>query len=294
VMRVEGIVVPLITPLTRAGVNEEALVALIESLLRAGVHGLFVGGTTSEGPLLTIEERRTALRAARRAAGGRVPVLAAVGAVSTDETLRLCGWAADDGADGLVALTPYFFAFSQGELRAHLEAVLRHSPVPVALYDIPQRTGNRLAPETVAALMPDERLVSIKDSSGNMGHFLRLLRVARPDVTVLMGDDALILPAMAAGAHGAVSGLANVCPEIFVRLYRAIGDGDWPLARRLQAQVIEGQDAILAESSIPASLKAVLVAQGIAAGEPKPPMAPLLPEARERVVQALRRAGLLP
>lgn len=220
-------------------------------------------------------------------------MLAGVGAVSTDETRKLCDWAVEDGADGVVVMTPYFFAFSQTELQAHLEAILDHSALPVALYDIPQRTTNRLATETVAALMSHERLVSIKDSSGNMGHFLRLLRVARPDVTVLMGDDALILPAMAAGAHGAVSGLANVCPEVFVRLYAAIRGEDWPLARRLQAQVIAGQDAIMAESSIPASLKAVLAARGIAVGDPKPPMAPLSADARERVVRALREAGLL-
>jgi len=292
-MRLEGIVVPLITPLTERGVNEDAIAILVGTLLRAGVHGLFVGGTTGEGPLLSIEERRAALRATRRAAGARVPLVAAVGAISTDETRKLCDCAAEDGADGVVVMPPSFFAFNQSELRSHLEAILDYSALPVALYDIPARTGNRLTIETVAALMPHTRLVSIKDSSGNMGHFLRLLRVARPDVTVLMGDDALILPSITAGAHGAVSGLANVCPEVLVNLYGAIRDGNLAVARRLQMQVITGQDAILAESSIPASLKAALAARGLSAGDPKPPMAPLSPEARQRLVAALRRAGLL-
>lgn len=292
-MRLEGIVVALITPLTGHGVDEDTMAALVDWLVRSGVHGLFVGGTTGEGPSLNTTERRAALRAARQGAGGRVPVAAGVGAISTDETRRLCDWAADDGADAVVVMTPYFYVFRQSDLRVHLETILRHSPLPVALYDIPQRTGNPLAVETVGALMQHERVISIKDSSGDMGHFLRLLRVARPDVTVLIGDDALILPAMAAGGHGVVSGLANVCPEVFIRLHAAIRNGDWPRARALQHQVIEGQDAILAEGSIPASLKAALAARGFAAGDPKPPMVALDPQARDRVIRALESVALL-
>ncbi|HYM91570.1 MAG TPA: 4-hydroxy-tetrahydrodipicolinate synthase [bacterium] len=293
-MRLAGIVVPVVTPLREHGVDEDATARLVDSLIRAGIHGLFVAGTTGEGPLLNVEERRTLLRAVRRETKGRVPVLAGIGAASTEETRRLSQWAADDGADVVVAMTPYFFAFRQSELQAHLEAVIRSSKLPVALYEIPQRTGNRLAVETVRGLMHHERLISVKDSSGDMGHFLRLLQTVRTDVTVLIGDDALILPAMAAGAAGAVSGLANVCPSVLVGLYNAMSSGNLSLARQLQRQVITGQDALSVESSIPAALKAALAAQGIAVGDPKPPLAPLSAEATERFCRALTKAGLLP
>jgi len=242
---------------------------------------------------LSPEERRTLLRAVRREAAGRIPVLAGVAAVSTDQARMFVEWAAEDGADVVVVMTPYFYHYEQSELRTHLETILEGSPLPVALYEIPSRTGNRLRIETVRALMPHERLVAFKDSSGDMGYFLRLLQVARQGVPVLMGDDALVLPAMAAGAAGGVCGLANVCPAVTVNLYNAIRAGNLSLAQRLQQQVIVGQNAILATSSIPAALKAALIARGIRAGIPKPPLVPLSAEASEQCCAALRAAGLL-
>jgi dihydrodipicolinate synthase/N-acetylneuraminate lyase len=292
-MRLEGIVVPIVTPYRETGIDEEAAAELAEGLIRGGIHGLFVGGTTGEGPLLSVDERRALLRVVRRQAAGRVPVLAAVAAVSTDQGRALTAWAAEDGADIAVAMTPHFYHYQQAELRSYLETLLRESALPVVLYEIPERTGNRLSIDTVRALMSHERLVGFKDSSGDMGYFLRLLGVARPDVPVLMGDDALILPAVASGAAGGVCGLGNIGPEIMVNLYRAARAGDLPLGQRLQQQVIAAQDAIHAPSSIPAALKAGLIAKGIRAGVPKPPLAPLSGPEADRCCAALRAAGFL-
>jgi len=292
-MRLEGIVVPIVTPINSTGIDEEAAAELTEGLIRSGIHGIFVGGTTGEGPLLSVDERRALLRVVRRQAAGRVPVLASIAAVSIDQGRSLSVMAAEDGADIAVMMTPHFYHYEQSELRTYLETLLRESALPVALYELPARTGNRLSIATVRALMAQPRLVAFKDSSGDMGYFLRLLKAARPDVPVLMGDDALILPAMAAGAAGGVCGLANVCPEVMVDLYRAMRSGDLALAQRLQQQVIAGQDAILAATSIPAALKAALIAKGIRAGIPKSPLAPLSPDAANQCCAALRAAGLL-
>ncbi len=208
-MRLEGIVVPIVTPISSTGIDEEAAAELTEGLIRGGIHGLFVGGTTGEGPLLSVDERRALLRVVRRQAAGRVPVLASIAAISIDQGRTLSAMAAEDGADIAVIMTPHFYHYEQSELRTYFETLLRESALPVALYELPARTGNRLSIATVRVLTAHPRLVAFKDSSGDMGYFLRLLKAVRPDVPVLMGDDALILPAMAAGAAGGVCGLGQ-------------------------------------------------------------------------------------
>ena len=290
-MHVQGVVVPLVTPWGKHGIDKAACEALVKFLAGAGVKGLFVAGTTGEGPLLSNRERKDVLDAVRSASGTDITVLFGVGAPSTAESLELCDMAAEGGADGVVAMPPYFYGVSQEEIVGHLEAIAAHSKVPVVLYDIPQRTGNRMSLDTIGQLMKHESIVCIKDSSGDMVHFQRMLAVVRPDVTVLMGDDALIFPAVAAGGHGAVSGLANVIPEAIVSLYDRSSRGDLVGARLLQQRIIKAQRAILSEISIIASLKALLRARGIDVGVPKPPLDAVPSEGSRRLVDAFHEAG---
>lgn len=290
-MRVQGVVVPLVTPWRDQGIDKGASKALVEFLTGAGVNGLFVSGTTGEGPLLSDDERKNLLATVRSVTGFETVVLFGVGAPSTAECLELCDLAADEGADCVVAMPPYFYGVTQEEIVVHLATIAQHSKVPVVLYDIPQRTGNRMSLDTVSRLMEYESIVCIKDSSADMAHFQRVLATVRPDVTVLMGDDALIFPAVAAGGHGAVSGLANVIPEGIVALYDASVKGDIQGARVLQQKVIEAQKAIMSEVSIIASLKAALCERGIDVGDPKPPLFAVSTEGRKRLVDAFDKAG---
>lgn len=290
-MRVQGVIVPLVTPLGGQGIDKRASEVLVRFLVGAGVNGLFVSGTTGEGPLLSAEERKHLLAAVRHAAGADTTVLFGVGAPSTAECLELCDLAADGGADGVVAMPPYFYGVTQAEIVEHLSAIAGHSKLPVVLYDIPQRTGNRMSLDTLARLMEHENIVCIKDSSADMGHFQRVLARVRSDVTVLMGDDALILPAVAAGGHGAVSGLANVIPEAVVGLYDSSARGDLSGAQTLQQKIIKAQTAIMSEVSIIAALKAVLCERGINVGDPKPPLFGVSAEGRKRLCDAFTHAG---
>ena len=291
-MRLEGIVVPVITPYVEGRIDQDSTVKLVEYLLHARVHGLFVASTTGEGLFLDDVERRELMRIVKRIAKGKVPILFSVAAVSTAESCRLSDLGEEEGADAVVITPPYYYRFTQEEILAHLSSVTNHGDLPVVLYNIPQRTGNQLDIKTIAALMKDHRVVCIKDSSGDIAYLQKVLSVVRPDVSVLVGDDALILPAIIAGAHGAVSGLANIIPNLMVDLYQAAQQGNIASARALQQQVIKAQSAILTESSMVAALKAASAIRGLPVGDPITPSAPLAEEARQRLAQSLKLAGV--
>ena len=165
---VKGIIPPVVTPMKEDGtVNEQELKNQIRRQIQAGVHGIFTSGTNGEGYILTREEKEQVLELAVEEAGGRVPVYAGTGCISTRETIQQSRRARDIGADVLSVITPFFASASQEELYGHYKAVAEAVPeMPVILYNIPARAGNFLAPATVERLGHMDNIIGIKDSSG--------------------------------------------------------------------------------------------------------------------------------
>jgi 4-hydroxy-tetrahydrodipicolinate synthase len=224
------VVVALLTPFDAdGGIDERALAAHVERLVDAGVDALMPCGTTGEGPLLAEEEVVRAVAATVAAADGRVPVLAHVGRTDTSSTLLLLARARELGVDGISAVVPYYFAYSDDELLAHYRALLGAAgDTAVYAYTIPERTGNELAPDVVRTL-GREGLRGVKDSTKSFERHLEYLECG---VDVLIGTDAFVRDAFDAGAAGCVSALANVRPDLLV----ALRDGADPEAA--QAEVL--------------------------------------------------------
>ena len=168
---------------------------------------------------------------------GRVPVFAGTGCVTTAETVRLSRAAAGIGADAVSLVTPYFASVSQDELCTHYRAVADAVPVPIVLYNIPKRTGIPIDPATVERLSGVDGIIGIKDSSGDFETTLAYLERTPDGFLVFAGTDSLILPTLLAGGAGAVSGLANVIPEVMVRIYDLWKHGDLDDARAAQESV---------------------------------------------------------
>ena len=196
---IKGIIPPVITPMNNdpeQTVNHQALREQVERLLAGGVHGIFPMGTNGEAYALSFQEKEEILATVIDQVKGRVPVYAGTGCITTAETIRLSKRAEELGADALSIITPSFALASQKELYDHYTAVAKAVNLPIILYNIPARTGNKLLPETVQALCRDvENIVGAKDSSGdieNLKAYIRLTRELDKEVAILAGNDGAI------------------------------------------------------------------------------------------------------
>ncbi|HEX9188029.1 MAG TPA: dihydrodipicolinate synthase family protein, partial [Vicinamibacteria bacterium] len=224
-----GIVPPLLTPLTgRDTLDEAGLERLVEHVVAGGVDGIFLLGTTGEGPSLGHRLKREVVSRACAQVRGRASVLVGVTDTAFVETVALARHAADAGADALVIAPPYYMPQGQPELREYLGHLLPELPLPLFLYNMPPLTKVPFEIETVRWAADQEGVAGMKDSSGDMAYFSRAVALARrrPDWSVLMGPEDLLGPSVLAGGKGGVPGGANLFPRLFVALYRAARDGD--------------------------------------------------------------------
>ncbi|GAA2287864.1 dihydrodipicolinate synthase family protein [Streptomyces kunmingensis] len=302
-----GVVPPLVTPLTPEGeVDVDSVRRLAGHLLDAGVHGLFLLGSSGEAAYLTDIQRRTALEAAVEAAAGRVPVLAGVIETTTARVLDRAKDAVKAGADALVATAPFYTRTHPAEIADHFRRLRAGADLPVFAYDIPAAVHTKLSRDTVLALAADGTLAGLKDSSGDEGSLRRLLpalRAAAPAFSVLTGAELTVDGALLAGVDGVVPGLGNVDAHGYVRLYEAARAGDWDTARREQdrlaalfAIVDAGDPARMGgSSSALGAFKAAVHLRGIIdCPATAAPQVPLGEAEFAHVRSRLGEAGLLP
>lgn len=239
-VEIKGIIPPIVTPMNEdESINEQELRNQVNRQIKGGVHGLFPFGTNGEGYILTEQEKEEVLSVVIDETKGRVPVYAGTGCISTKETVRQSQMAKALGADVLSIITPSFAAASQNELYEHYKTVAESVDMPIVLYNIPARTGNALAPATVAKLSKIENIVGAKDSSGNFDNMLQYIEQTRDsgDFAVLSGNDSLILWNLLAGGTGGIAGCANVFPEVMASIYNYFVAGDLENARKAQDSI---------------------------------------------------------
>lgn len=243
----QGIVPPMITPLRgRDELDAAGLERLIEHILAGGVSGLFILGTTGEGPSLGYRLRKDLIQRTCRQVGQRVPVLVGITDTAFAESVNVARWAADAGAHAVVAAPPYYLPEGQPELQEYLDHLLPEMPLPLFLYNMPALTKVSFELSTVRRAMDDPRIIGLKDSSGNMIYFHQaagLLR-HRPDWTLLIGPEEMLADAVFAGGHGGVNGGANAFPRLYVDLFHAAASGDLPRVRELHARVMRISDSL--------------------------------------------------
>lgn len=239
-VEIKGIIPPIITPMNEdESINEKELRNQVNRQIKGGVHGLFPFGTNGEGYILSEQEKEQVLEIVIDETKGRVPVYAGTGCISTKDTIRQSQMAKTLGADVLSIITPSFAAASQNELYDHYKAVADAVDMPIVLYNIPARTGNALAPATVAKLSKIENIVGAKDSSGNFDNMLQYIEQTRDsgDFSILSGNDSLILWNLLAGGTGGIAGCANVFPEVMASIYDYFIAGEIKKARKAQDSI---------------------------------------------------------
>jgi 4-hydroxy-tetrahydrodipicolinate synthase len=226
---VRGIIPPLVTPLLeRDQLDVAGLERLVEHVIGHGVHGVFILGTTGEAPSLSYRLREEVIRRTCDLVAQRVPVLVGITDTAFVESIRIAQIAGAAGAAAAVLTTPYYFPAGQTELTTYVEHLVDELDLPLMLYNMPRLTKVWYEPETLRRLADIDQIVGIKESSGDMDYFCKLisLRRDRPDWSVMMGPESLLLDALQAGADGGVCGGANLFPQWFVSCYEASRAGD--------------------------------------------------------------------
>jgi 4-hydroxy-tetrahydrodipicolinate synthase len=237
-----GIIPPLVTPLLdRDTLDRGGLQRLLEHVLSGGVHGIFLLGTTGEGPSLGYRLRRDLISAACGQVKRRRPVLVGITDTAFVESVALARHAAESGADAVVLAPPYYTPEGQPELREYLGHLLPELALPLFLYNMPPLTKVPFELETVRWAMDQPRIAGMKDSSGNLGYFNRVREMLprRPDWSLLVGPEELLAETVLLGAHGGVCGGANIFPKLYVELHAAASRGDLPRTRPLHAVVMQ-------------------------------------------------------
>jgi len=232
-----GIVPPMITPLKdRDTLDVAGLERLVAHLLDGGVQGLFLLGTSGEAPSLSYRLRRELIARVCTQVGARLPVLVGVSDTSIVETLQLAACAAEAGASAVVLAPPYYFPASQAELLRYVRQLADELPLPLLLYNIPKMTKVSFEPDTVRQLLDMPQIVGLKDSSRDMDYFLavRRLTAQRPDWSLLIGYEHMLVDTLRAGGTGGVLAGANLSPRLFVDLYQAVTQGDDPRIAHIQ------------------------------------------------------------
>ena len=271
--RFGAVLTAMVTPFDESGaLDVDAASALARYLVDSGSDGLVVAGSTGEGSSLSDEEKFTLLRAVAESV--TVPVLLGSSSSDTAKSVSLTAQAAVLGAAGILATTPAYARPSQRGIAAHLGAIAEATTLPVMLYDVPPRTGRKLASATTVALVREHaNIVALKDASAEMVPAAMTKAALGDGFDLYSGDDGLTLPFMAIGAVGVVSVAAHWAGVEFKEMVGAAAKGDWDEARRVNEKLFASFTFESTESyPNPVPAKAAMRALGLRVGQCRLPM----------------------
>ena len=271
-----GIFPPVATPFVDDEVDAVAMRSNVERWMRTGLRGVLLLGTNGEAPFVRDEEAVLIVAAARHAVPRDKVLLCGTGRQSTRDTIALTRAVAGAGADAVLVLTPsvYRNQLTPGALVAHYRAIADASPVPVLLYNMPQATGVTLTPAIVQELASHPNIGGIKESSGDVAVVVDLVGRAPAGFPVVVGAAASLYASLMVGATGAIVAIANVVPELCVRLFELARAGRHEEALALQRALTPLAAAVTTGFGVP-GLKAAMALAGYRPGQPRRPLLPL-------------------
>lgn len=274
--RLQGIFTPNLVPFdTRGEINEPELRRYIEWLIERGVHGLYPNGSTGEFTRFRVDERRRIVEIIADQTRGRVPILAGAAEANVKETLAACEFYAGLGVRAVAIVAPFYYKLSPASVYAYFKEIGRNTPVDVTLYNIPMFASPIDVP-TVQRLSEEcERIVAIKDSSGEIPHMIRMIKAVRPnrpDFAFLTGWDAALMPMLLIGCDGGTNASSGVVPEVTRKLYDLTMAGKLDEARRVQYDLVELFDTMIYSAEFPDGFRAAVELRGFRMGQGRQPL----------------------
>lgn len=280
----------MVTPFADDGSLDLGVAAdLARWLVDHGSDGLVVAGTTGEAPTLSVEEHLALAKAVRAAV--TVPVVVGTGSNDTAHAIEMTKAAEDLGADAALVVSPYYNRPPQAGIEAHYRAVAAATSVPVIVYDVPGRTGRRIATDVVVRLANEvANIVAFKDATGDVAATARVVAETGDDFDVYCGDDALTLPMLAVGAAGVIGVATHWAGRELGEMITAFGKGDVHGARQVNARLLESfvfsnNDEVVFSMAT----KAMMRALGVPVGQCRPPLGPTGADIEDRGRQVVAR-----
>src|ERR1700716_3502522 len=293
VLRLSGYAPALPTPFDDAGeLDLPALERLCHRQVEDGATALVVCGTTGEASTLNRTEHASVVRAAVRAARGKMPVIAGAGSNSTGQAIELSRDAEAAGADAVLSVVPYYNKPTQAGMCAHFRAVAESTGLPIILHDVPARTVCGLADDTIARLAELPQFIGLKDATGDVARPLRLRSLVGSEFRLLSPDDATALAFFALGGDGCISVTSNVAPGLCRAMYLAWMQGQIAQAQRLAA-VAASLTAALSRESNPGPVKYALSGMKIVSPRVRLPLVELTNPTMAEIDGVLAQLGAL-
>ena len=289
-----GAGVALITPMNDDGsVNYEKLRELLEFHVANKTDAIIICGTTGEASTLSDEEHLECIRFACEVINKRIPVIAGTGSNCTQSAIELSKEAEKSGVDGLLLVTPYYNKATQNGLKAHYKAIAKEVNVPIILYNVPSRTGTRLAPQTVVDLCHEvPNIVGVKDATGDISEVAELMCLAKGTVDVYSGNDDQIVPVLSLGGKGVISVLSNILPKETHDMVASYLEGDVAKSCEMQLKYFDLVKALFCEVN-PIPVKKALNLMGMEVGSLRLPLTEMEDANAKRLEEEMRKAGVI-
>ena len=286
----EGVIPALVTPFKENFEVDFEGIAKNLDYLEKYVDAVVPAGTTGEAATLSHEEHVEVIKYVCEVA--KKPVIAGAGSNSTREALFLAKEAEKAGADAVMLVTPYYNKPNAEGLYRHYKAVADEVSIPILVYNVPSRTGINTTPDVVEKLASIERVVGIKEASGNLKQVAEIIRRLGDRFIVLSGDDFMTLPILLLGGKGVISVAANVAPKLMKEMYEAFKSGNVEKARELHYKLMPLFEALFIDTN-PIPVKKALELMGLPAGKPRMPLVELSEEKTEKLKKVLESLQLI-
>ena len=288
----KGAATALITPMTSNGVDYDSLAKLLDWQLEQGINALVIAGTTGEGSTLTDPEHEKVIEFSVKRVNGKCPVIASTGSNDTAHAIYLTKFACDAGADGILAVTPYYNKATQNGLVKMYTAIADASTKPLILYNVPSRTGVNIEPETYAKLADHPMISGIKEANGNISKIVQTAQLVGNKLDIYSGNDDQIVPILAMGGKGVISVLSNPAPKKTVEICDKFFAGDVKGAAALQCEMLPLINALFCEVN-PIPVKAAMSAMGFCENYLRLPLVPMEKDHWLKLEAIMKEQGLL-
>ena len=273
--RLQGIFTPnLVAHDARGDIHEPETRRYVEWLIQRGVHGLYPNGSTGEFTRFTPEERRNIVKIITDQTDGRVPILAGAAEANTRETIKACEYYHSLGVRAVAIVAPFYYKLGPESVYAYFAEIGKNTPIDVTLYNIPLFASPIDVPTVQRLSETYERIVAIKDSSGDIPHMIRMIQAVRPnrpEFSFLTGWDAALMPMLLVGADGGTNATSGVVPEITRKLYDLTMAGRIDEARQLQYDIVRLFDTMIYSAEFPEGFRAAVALRGFSMGQGRLP-----------------------
>ena len=287
-----GAATAIITPFRNGAVDYDSFGNIIEAQIKGGIDGIVVAGTTGEAATLTHEEHCECIKYVVEKVEGRVPVIAGTGSNDTAYGIELSQYACEVGADALLLVTPYYNkATPKGLIKNFLETADKTNK-PIILYNVPSRTGCNITLPVYKELAKHERIVAVKEASGNLSSIAELIAECGDCYDVYSGNDDQIVPIMSLGGQGVISVLSNILPTQTHDICQNCFDGNFKEAAKLQLEYLKLINALFCEVN-PIPVKTAMAELGMCDVEMRLPLCEMEDSNKQKLISAMKAHGLL-